>query len=112
MRGVTVRTSVGAPGGPPAADTYSGTPTHVKSNPSRGLAEQFVDLAIEERHAGGARTQAVGSQMQPALDDPGRELCLSVLAIAECAHVGCADHDERGLGRQALVEAYPVELVA
>jgi hypothetical protein len=33
IRGGTLRTAVGEPGGPPAADLYSGTPTHVNSRP-------------------------------------------------------------------------------
>ncbi len=35
-RSTTLRTGVGAPGGPPAADVYPGTPTQVNSSASSG----------------------------------------------------------------------------
>ena len=59
---------------------------------------------------GGAGAERVGGQVQAALDEAGGELGLAVLAVVERAHVGGADHDERGVARQALVEGDAVEL--
>ena len=54
--------------------------------------------------------ERVGGQVQSALDEAGGELGLAVLAVVERAHVGRADHDERRVAREALVEGDAVEL--
>ena len=91
-------------------DLYSGTPTQVKSRPSSGSPTQAGDLAVEERHPGGAGAERVGGQVQPALDEARGELGLAVLAVVERAHVGRADHDERGVARRGPGRGDAVEL--
>src|SRR5262245_20819157 len=66
------------------------------------LAQQRRDLAVEERHPGCAGAESVGGEVEPALDEAGRELGLAVLAVVERAQVGGADHDEGRVARQAL----------
>src|SRR5207248_7518558 len=75
------------------------------------LAQQFRDLRVEEGHAGGAGPQRVRRQVQPTLDDPGRELGVAVAAVVETGAGRGRDHDVRGLGAERLVEADPRELV-
>src|SRR6266699_4540827 len=52
-------------------------------------------LAVDERHAAGPSSQAVGKQVQPALDQARRELCFAVLPVGERPDFGRGDDDER-----------------
>ena len=50
--------------------------------------------------------------MQPALDEPGRELRLAVAAVIERGQRRGADDDVRRVGGERLVQADPLQLVA
>ena len=76
------------------------------------LGEQRGQEAVGERHAGGARAEGVGEQVQPALHDAGGELRFAVLPVVERGDGGRGDYGECGVASEALVAADPLKLLA
>ena len=111
-RGVMRRTSVGAPGAPPAVERYSGIPTQVSSRPSSALADHVRDAVVGEGHPAGRGVERVREEMEPPFDEPRGELGLPVAPVVDRRDVGRADRDERRLLGEPLLERQHVELVA
>ena len=108
----TLRTTVGAPGEPPIADAYSGTPTQVNKSPSSGAASSAGISLSMKVIPDALAPSAVGEQMESAFDQAGGELCLAVLPVVDRSDVGGADHHEGRVPSEPLIKAHPVQLVS
>ena len=76
------------------------------------LAKEGRHLRVEERHPGRAGTEGVCSEVEPALDEPGRELGVAVAAVIEQGQRRGADDDVGSVGGERLVQADALQLVA
>ena len=52
-----------------------------KKQSRQRLAEQALDLGVEERHAGGADPQGISGEVEAAVDQPGLELRIAVATV-------------------------------
>src|SRR6185369_7916537 len=69
-----------------------------------GLAEEGGYLAVVEGHPGRAGAEGVGGQVQPAFGQPGGQLRVPVLRVAEASYGRGGDSDERRVAAQRLLQ--------